>query len=335
MEVRCHTPFVPFSFKSRDAEDRSFDVFVVKATYDLVDDQRVKISQDQEPITVADRYYGEVNVTSVARESDLKPFKPRTDVVVVGDGHAPRGKPAQSFFVEARLGDVHKALRVHGERSWRRKMGMFWSLTDPEPCVTVPIRYEHAFGGTFATDEGVQAYAPNPVGVGFAPARVAGETDELPAPRIEDPHDVVMDFGREHHPVGFGWIGRAWQPRLALAGTYDDAWKESQWPLPPRDFDDAYHNGAHPDLLYPTYLRGGEPFSAMNMTPSGSVSFEVPSWRVDIRVRYRDGNIERYPTNIDTLIVDLSEQKVVLVHRVRVPEAGPIRVVEVCMTRGE
>ena len=155
MEVRCHTPFVPIVFKSTDRDGRTYDVVAVKGSFDIVDERRLKIAQEQEPIAVADEYYGEVNTTSVSREGEIKPYKERTDVVVVGDSHAPRGRPVPSWFAEVRLGALSKALRVHGPRFWRRRMGVMWSLSSPEPCASVPIRYEHAYGGTFAQHAGL------------------------------------------------------------------------------------------------------------------------------------------------------------------------------------
>ncbi|MFK7991852.1 MAG: DUF2169 domain-containing protein [Sandaracinaceae bacterium] len=330
MEVRCHSPFVPQVFKSKDKHGTPHDVFVVKATYDIVEGRRIKISQEQEPLTMADDYFGEVNVTSVSRESDLAPFKPRTDLVVVGDAHAPGGRPTASWIAEVRMGEVRKAIRVTGPRRWRRNLRMFWNLSDPEPVTTVPVRYENAFGGLFRRDEEkVDAFRQNPVGRGWAPE--TPPESEIAAPQVEDALQPIEDFGKEYTPAGFGFIGRSWTPRLELAGTYDDAWKENQWPLSPLDWDDAHNNGAHPDLQLDGYLRGGEPFRASHMSPGGSVEFTVPRWQVDIRIRYRNGVIETHPTCLDTCVVDLPSDKVLFTYRLRVPEAAPIRVAEVCM----
>lgn len=331
MELRNHSPFSPIVFKSRDKDGHPYDVVVVKGTYDIVDDRRLKIAQAPEPITVADQYYGEVNVTSVWREGDLKPFKPRADVVVVGTSHAPRRAPAPSWLTEVRLGEVRKVLRVYGPRRWRRRMSMFWSLTDPEPCVEVPIKYELAYGGTFHDGSEAQVFEQNPVGIGFATDRVRRELDELPAPQIEDAREPITELGQRPAPAGFGWIGRAWSPRLALAGTYDERWQREKWPLSPDDWDDRFYNGAHPDLIYPGYLRGGEPFSALAMTPSGAASFAVPAEKIDVRFRYRSGEIVTYGTHLDTFVVDFRTSQVLVVFRVRVPEQGAVRVVEILM----
>src|SRR4029079_3507430 len=43
-----------------------------------------------------------------------------------------------------------------------------------------------------------------------------------------------------------GWaaIPAHWSQRARFAGTYDDAWRESRWPLPPEDFDPRFFNVA-------------------------------------------------------------------------------------------
>jgi hypothetical protein len=330
VELRNHTPFAPFAFKSTNKDGRNFDVVAVKGTYDIVDDRRLKISQEPEAITFSDQYYGAVNVTSVWRAADLAAFKPRADVVVIGTSHAPRGAPSPTWLAEVRLGDVRKTLRVHGPRVWRRRM-MAWSLSDPEPCTEVPIKYELAFGGIFDDGREKHVCEQNPVGAGFTTGRVPSGVDEIVAPRIEDARDPITELGKAYTPAGFGFIGRAWLPRRALAGTYDERWKREKWPLSPDDWDDAFYNAAHPDLTCRGYLSGGEPFSALAMTPSGAASFAVPTEKIDVRFRYRNGQIVRYETNLDTFIVDFRTSKVLTVFRARIPEAGDIRVVEILM----
>lgn len=331
MDIRCHSPFEPFWFKSRDASGAAFDVVVVKATFDIVDDQRLKIARDQAPVCVADAYYGAPNESSVEHESDLAPHKPRADVVVLGDAHAPGDEAAPSWPVEVRLDEHRAALRVYGPRIFRREGKDAWTLSEPTPARTVPIRYEHAFGGTFEAKDGQTHYsATNPIGAGYAPAEPPDDVETIPAPQIEAVDDPVTSPTGAHAPAGFGWIGRAWQPRLALAGTYDDAWREQQWPLSPHDFDFAFYNGANPALIVEP-LRGGERFSATNLSPSGLVSFEVPRWRVDARFRYRDGKVHRHETSLDTFVVDLPKRRVLLTYRVRVPDIGKLRVLDICM----
>ena len=58
-----------------------------------------------------------------------------------------------------------------------------------------------------------------------------------------------------YQPAGFGFTGRPWSPRIALAGTHDEKWLEEQHPYPPQDTDCGYWNAApvdqQIDFFYP------------------------------------------------------------------------------------
>lgn len=306
-------------------------MIVVKGTYDIVDERRLSIAEEPEPITVTEEYAGDEASSSLLRAGDLAGFKPRADVAVIGTSYAPRLLAAPSWLTDVRIGDVRKTLRVYGRRTWHRSMGMFWQLGEPEPTVEVPIRYELAYGGTFDDGHETHVFERNPVGVGYTHGRIPRDHREIPAPQIEDARDPITELGKEHAPAGLGFIARSWEPRLARAGTFDERWEREKWPLPPDDWDDAFNNAAHPDLIYPGYLNGGEPFSALSMTPSGSLGFTVPSEKIDVRYRYRSGDIVTYGTNLDTFVVDLRTNKVLLTYRARLPEGPSVRVLEILM----
>lgn len=326
MDIRCHSPFSPFWFRSQDASGDFHDVVVVRATYDLVDGRRLTIARDQEPVCVADAYWGAPNDSSVRQESDLAPFKPRNDVVVIGDAVAP--EPTRSWEVHLRVDDETRALRVHGPRQFVKDSGGF-ALTDAEPADRVPLRYERAFGGAWDDGETVRRCETNPIGLGWLPEE-SDPPDALPAPQIEDPARPVTSPRDETPPAGFGWTSRPWQPRLALAGTYDEAWKEAQWPLPPHDFDHAFYNGANPALITDRPLQGAL-ITISGASADGPLGFAAPRWEIDARFRYRGGRIATHPTRLDTLVIDLHASKVSCVHRVRVPKVDELRVLEICM----
>ena len=55
-----------YELKQRDKEGKDHDVFLVKATYDLVDESWLKIAEEQRPISVA-RRAGSASRTPTAR----------------------------------------------------------------------------------------------------------------------------------------------------------------------------------------------------------------------------------------------------------------------------
>src|SRR5437870_33919 len=92
-------------------------VFVVlaKRTYDLLPGAPPAPARQSRPLTQADAYYdgGDPETSTVQHEADLlAPFKPATDVVVVGRAYAPGGKPAPQCDAAVEVAGRRKAVRV-------------------------------------------------------------------------------------------------------------------------------------------------------------------------------------------------------------------------------
>ena len=209
----------------------------------------------------------------------------------------------------------------------------------PPPALRVPLTYENAFGGTVADpadpDETV-AYEPNPVGKGFfIPKGI--DVDEVPGPQVEWVDEPVEAVDDAHAPGGVGPLARWWQPRLALAGTYDEAWRAERWPHLPPDFDFAFYNSAPARLQAPGYLRGDETVSLLGLhRDAGEVTFCLPGYQLAALLRYQDGSMKAAPLRIDTVELDLSDpdpaaHRASLVWRSQFPARTPLRVVEARM----
>lgn len=224
---------------------------------------------------------------------------------------------------------IDKTLVVTGERllrkssfasSWTARMcrwmtlGLFrvvpWTLSPPNPCVTVPLRPELAFGGeclvcadsavavrvpegrrSKRANEGTSpvahtAFAANPIGVGWSEDWYleASRMTRLPAPQIEFP-DAPFDvsvFGRAvsgkalpewQQVAGFGVRPKGHPERAPLVGTVDEAFIESDSCLP-QDFDFAVWNAAPPDQQI-EYPAGGEVIELTNLFPSDAPGVSV------------------------------------------------------------
>ncbi|KYF90734.1 hypothetical protein BE20_16735 [Sorangium cellulosum] len=397
MELENRTPFPVLEYDIVDARGDESHVVVARGSYELraapgageSDGARithVAAIADGE-LVVSDVYHGEINRSSVKVESDLAQSKPRCDVIVIGAAHAPAGEAAARVDVRVRIRrlaaipDLAEAgtlldhrLAVHGARAFERKDDG-WALTDPEPFVALPLRYEHAFGGqlkVYAEDEAARRLdgahrlseaarrahpeaeaapvahatcAHNPFGVGFLEGWYAdaAEVKRWPAPRIEAPGagitaeifarmvagEVRAGEAPELSPRGFGVIAKPWQPRLKLAGTFDDRWLAERWPYMPPDFDMAYWNGAHPDMQC-DYLLGGELAELWNLLPPSAPGaapeaagtacrFHVPEAAVVVRLAGKGDAVSFAAVPIDTVIVDLEQMRLSLVWRARIP----------------
>lgn len=331
MIITNHTPFVPFVFTSVDVRDRMFGVLVVRGTFGIIPRARLDIDPEQTPIVFEDVFYGDATESSLRFESDLAPFKPRTDIHIHAVARAPGGWPLPRWPVRVRVGVLEKILSVCGPRWWVRE-GSTYRLTDPEACAEVPLRYELAFGGV-ENDAwaGRETFQENPVGTGYLrPGRSPGEFN-VPAPQIEAPDAPITEMSEHGRPEGLGPICRAWLPRRARAGTYDDAWLSQRWPSLPHDFSFSFYNSAHPDLTYPGYLRGNEVVVLEGVHDHGPMEFSLPGCQIVAKVTRNSSGKAKVALVLDTLAIDVPAERAYLTWRAIVPPTTQIQGIELMM----
>ena len=316
----------------RDGADRLS--VVVRGTYTLDPGrQELRLADEQTPVLFADLHHGEPGASSEKLEADNAPRKPGTDVVLIGAAHAPRGRVA-AMDVSLRVGSLRKSVRVIGDRRWRRGFGG-WRASDPEPFASLPLVWERAYGGADTTDDDPRKHgceARNPVGTGYAARGAAARLQDLPLPNLERPGEEIRGWKDRPAPAGLGFVGRGWQPRVARAGTYDAAWQKSRAPLLPKDFDEAYYQGAPDDQVVAGHLRGGEPVELKGVSPDGPLAFSLPAVRLEMRAAIA-GAWKEYPPVLDTVILEPDERRVVLIWRALVPCARRLLFVDAVRVR--
>jgi hypothetical protein len=220
-----------------------------------------------------------------------------------------------------RVGPVQKVVDVIGERVWIKAAGTT-RLTHPLPVDTIPLGYDRAFGGK--DPAGPELEPRNPCGTGFWSGRGVFP-DKLRAPNLEDPRRRITAITDRPPPAGFGPVGPGWEPRSRFAGTYDTAWKETRFPLLPRDFDRSFFNAASTDLVAKGYLRGDDPAVVINASPKESLSFYLPGVPPPHVLLARARGVDvALDTRLDTVIIDTDEMKVALLWRAHATlERGP------------
>jgi hypothetical protein len=325
MKLFNHTSLSNLTFERRGKQDEPLLTSVLCATYAVQGGALTPLEEVPLPIDPVHR--GDPRSTSLRREGMLATFKPRCDVHLDAVARSPGGRPSRGWPVRVKVGSLVKDVMVRGPHDWRHGFAG-WSLGEPAPCTEVPLTHEHAFGGSFLVD-GEQLREPrNPLGTGYLPA---GAPTALP---VAAPQVVALDeprhrAGDRYLPHGLNPIDNHVAPRLARAGTFDEAWKERRWPRLPVDFDFAFYNSAHPELVHATYLRGDERVDVVGLHPAGAVGFTLPS--VFPWVRLSVGReVHPVPARLDTLHLDatapdVSGWRVQLTWRVCVPVSTPPR----------
>jgi hypothetical protein len=301
-------------FAFPDTEGQEISLLVVVATFEVNENGGLEPITPQPPVRVADEHFGDPALSSVRYEADVALKKHFVDMLVNGSAHAPKGRPARSVTVGLYIGDIHKKLVVHGDRkSGSLLTGRAMSI--PKPFVTMPIVYERAYGGTdtrASNPKRHKIYRWNPIGVGYRGIWSQDPSIQTHVPNIEyaGHRPKFMKKG----PAGFGVIGRSWSPRLEFAGTYDQQWIDTQWPLFPTDFDVRHYQSAPADQQSKT-IRGGEEVRLLNMTPGGEWRFRLPSVKIPVRLLFDDREIETSP-RLDTVIIEPDIGRLMLTYRV-------------------
>ena len=302
MELINATRMVAGYTMGMDPDGREYLVVVVKGTFDIpTDGGEAKLSAEQQPLIAADTFTGEPGYSAPVYESEYCLTKPKCDVLLIGNAHAPGGKPAPYTRVRLQVGPIDKTIDVIGNRTWSGRGG---SPSDPEPFTVMPISYDRAFGGVDASNpDKATAYTRNPVGIGYRPLMNEDQLRDQPVPNTQEPGQPITSPKGGYRPMSFGPIGRSWAPRLSYAGTYDEAWMEHAFPFLPSDFDNRYFQAAPEDQQFAS-PHGGEVVTLSNLSPEGHESFAIPT--IDVPVEYTRVGFERsnpVPV-IDTLILE-------------------------------
>ncbi|WP_434725258.1 DUF2169 family type VI secretion system accessory protein [Mesorhizobium sp. RIZ17] len=290
-----HTPFAAATHVQVNAEGQEVLVVMFSASFEAPEhNDELRLADEQLPINFGDVPFGDPALSSNRYEADIAPVKPAAEVIVNATAHAPNGKPIREMQVGLSIGNVRKVLNVVGDRIYDAG-----SYSAPHPFRTMPIVYERAYGGTLPDGQGEPR---NPVGVGFHHAASADPAVRTQAPNVTYPGEPYLNPADRPKPAGFSSIGRGWKPRIAYAGTYDQAWIDTQWPLPPRDFDPRYHL-CTPTDQHLSRLTGGEDVSLVGLTPTGRWSFRLPRITAPVRLIYDDRTQEHVFTP-DTVIIE-------------------------------
>lgn len=294
------TPFAARESPTVDSEGR--DVLVVCAAGSFVMDDATPLARDQAPPPLVDTYWGDPAASSLRSEGQSTYFRPGTDIYLEGSAWTPGGRPAERALVEVRVGELRHAARVTGERLWTRGVGGL-RPSAPRPFTQLPLRYELSAGGP---DD-----PRNPVGRGYASA---ADAEGRPLPAVEAVDATSERWDERPAPVGFGPIARHWQPRRALAGTFDAPWVEQRAPLWPADFDPRFFNAATPGLIAAHGLVGDEPVRLEGVAPDGPLAFRLPRYRLRVTLQSRGGR-RRQAMRLDALTLIPDERRFTMVWR--------------------
>ena len=352
MPISIGTPEAQAIVHGKNEKGQPIFSLLLKRTYDILSGGRVIRTQRARPFLPIDEYYedGDPEWTTVKHESDFASFKVATDVVVIGKAFAPGGVPVPQLNVSVDVAARRKTVCVTGDRHCIYQPKASPGFSEPIPFTEMPIQYDRAYGGRDSLSNADEPfyYPRNDLGLGVVLKNLKESVDGLPLPNIEDPDDllrsdrvIIEDPNRwsgQPLPDGLGWFQRTWYPRSSFTGAYpayvdiDSALREEFLGLIPKgqiasfrqfklpSFDVRFHSGASRGLVLP-FLSGTEKFRLTNLTPDGSLEFQLPGETPSLILDIGLGENELQPF-LHTVCVRLEEMQVDLIWRGAHPYPG-------------
>jgi hypothetical protein len=320
-QLNNQTPYAAERCFVRDRHGAEVWVVAVRATFSVGRDGALALVEPQPDVVVEPRFLDKPGQSSLLCDTDLVPFKPATDVLLLGHAYAPGGRQVTQLDVGFRVGELVRTLRIHGDRTWQRRLGVM-SLSAPEPFTRMPLVYERAFGGAAPeAGGGAATFEPrNPVGRGFA--NEAAHLVGRPAPNLEELDDAITSWRSRPRPAGVGPVARNWSPRLELAGTHDQRWQEERFPLVPLDFDERFYQSAPEVQQVHGHLSGGELVVLHHLTPGrDEVRFALPRVFLGFRTFFGREVVE-HRARLHTVLLEPDASHVTLVWGTQVPCHG-------------
>ena len=325
---------------------------LLKRTYDIDSTGALIRSEITQAFRQTDEYYdgGDPDWACVKYEAELVPFKPYTDLVIIGKAYAPQGVAVQEMDVSVWVGNSSKSMRIIGNRKCHYNADHSPTFTEPVPFSDMEIRYERAFGGkdNISDPSTPLIYPRNDLGCGLALKNVREQIEGLALPNLEDPSDlltpdriILNDPYRWNSlpiPQGLGWRHRSWYPRSSYVGSMppylnpDEVMREEALGLVPKNqvalarqlklpsYHPYFNNGASIGLLFKS-LDGSEPIRLVGLTPEGLLEFSLPG---DIPILMLDIGLgeNRLHPFLHTVCIRPDDRQVDLIWRGEHPHPG-------------
>ncbi len=305
------TPFAAIAFEQVHRDGEPMGVITCRATYDLFADGRLELRRQQKLI-LADEYKGPPQENGLQRAGDLIPFKPNTDITVIGYSYAPTFEPATEWEFGLKVGAYERKLRCHGLRDWIAKKDQdkcSWFIGPTRGVDRVPLDYKYAQGSRIAGGPHDVASQWNPIGAPQLSEDYHPHDERIRMPMIEALQDPIISPFRCYSPRGLSPIAPFWKTRQRFSGTYDEEWMQHRKPQLPADFNYLFYQTASPGLIYFGYMKGDESLTTNNLTANRkSLTFKLPGIQPYAKFSWLDDREALVRLNLDGVHLDLTSE---------------------------
>jgi len=262
---------------ARDEAGRPLLSVLAKRTYLFGSNGECAVHPQQAPLLACPRYADDGLL--LEEDWDLWPFKPRTDLVILGHAYNHRG--GARFSAGVTVGRIKKEVIVCGDRRCTVAHDGRILFSPPALAERVPLSYAFAYGGRDTTAEmahgnavallrpylapdtapaAIAAASPflyprNPAGRGYLVQASRTAVEGLALPNLEHPGDLLVPErlvagapGRwplQPVPASLGWLDYGAFPRAAWLGALPD----HEPVLDPRRVGEVRLGYCRPDIL--------------------------------------------------------------------------------------
>lgn len=340
-----------FGFEHKLLVGNPYYIVILKQSFSLREDGTVKPLIKPIDIRLSDVVKHDSRWDSLLSPSDLIPYKPHPEIIVVGT--ATQSTPKEEWLCDVRVDGLrenswnthyqswHKSIVVSGERFWQYT-GNRWRLGNPHPTRQVSLAYENAYGGhiKIAQQHSPESpsldHAPNPSGTGWLPSNkdLAALSLEHYATaqqyitgleRIRAPQLFAISKTQQpqlpqspYEPIevaGFGSYANFWQPRMQYLSENLDWSEETTNGGYPVDFDMRHWQQTTKDQWLPCHPKGGERLTLTGIFPEGKQSYTLPTSLAYLIVDDGEQLAMNLDMDIDTLVVDTDKRTLEIVWR--------------------
>ncbi len=318
MDLVSHCPFVASTVVWQANSGAFALTVIVKATF-VLQPGTAQLAPEQDPIFTHDRFHDDDPRRSVRFPSDVVPYKPCADVLLVGHAYAPDEQPVRTLTTRFVVGEVDKSIEVFCDRVFRVIDGQ---LLEGKRFTQLPLVWERASGGPESA---------NPVG-----KRFDGPTDTygtITIANLQPPGHFVSKRSDTFVPICYAPIAPTWPGRTQRLGPLSRTILETTWhekPLP-KDLAPAFFLVAPPDQNV-TEIRANERIVLENLhAKHPHLVTSLPNMRPRATVDRATGEHDEIALVADTLLVDTDRGVCCVVWRGRIglrtaDEAGRISV---------
>ncbi|UXN02960.1 DUF2169 domain-containing protein [Bartonella sp. HY406] len=318
LQVVNNLPVSAFKFNQLDFHGKEYTTIVVKGQLKVDFNQKLYFVKEVPDFVFSDIFLPNSDMQELLYESDLAPFKPKTDFIINAVARSPENKMLKNWPVKFGIDNcLSYGFHVQGKRQFEPKgssSNFDWQLSDAEPFSKLPILYQYAFGGTVKTsNEDVTSYSYNPIGQGLVSHYVLTQKEPISVPQIGSIVELNnFKIGKNITIHGCGPITKSWLPRIACAGALNDAWLRERYPLMPENFDFNYWNAAPLPLQSASYLNGDETITMNGLFHDPrSYNLQLPNKKISARIKRRGKkDNEEILLNLDTIHCDVQSENI-------------------------